>query len=293
MLYTLKNEHLTVTVNDMGAELWSITHRGAEYVWQGDATYWTGHAYNLFPICGRLTGGKYTWAGKEYEMNLHGFARKSQYTMVAQTDNSLTFRLETSEKSLAAYPFDFCLDLTYTLEGKTLRTAFHVTNRGGEAMPFAVGAHPGFNLPLGGEGCFEDWRLEFGCKKDDVRRFIMSDTCYLTRENSVPFEHMVDGKIIPLRHDLFDNDAFFLENVCRKVTLCSDKSDRSVTMEYPDMTYLGVWHAPKTEAPYVCIEPWTSLPDYDCEPGDFATKRDMMFLPAGQSYTNVFAITVS
>ena len=90
-----------------------------------------------------------------------------------------------------------------------------------------------------------------------------------------------------------DNDAFFLENVCKKVTLCSDKSDRSVTVEYPDMTYLGVWHAPKTEAPYVCIEPWTSLPDYDREPGDFATKRDMMFLPAGESYTNTFTITVS
>jgi galactose mutarotase-like enzyme len=146
-----------------------------------------------------------------------------------------------------------------------------------------VGAHPGFNLPLGGEGCFEDWRLEFGCKKDNVRRIIISKICYLLREASVPFEHIVDGKIIPLRHNLFDNGACFLENVCKKVTLCSDKSDRSVTVEYPDMTYLGIWHAPKTEAPYVCIEPWIGVPDYEGEPGDFAAKRDMIFLPLDEA----------
>ncbi|MBR7184121.1 MAG: aldose 1-epimerase family protein [Clostridia bacterium] len=293
MLYTIQNEHLTLTVNDMGAEIWSIVHRGAEYLWQGDPTYWSGRAYNLFPICGRLTEGKYTWQGKTYEMNLHGFARKSQYTMVAQTETSLTFRLETSEESLAVYPFDFCLDLTYTLEGKTIRTTFAVQNRGTEGMPFAIGAHPGFNLPLGGDGCFEDWRLEFACKKDNVRRFVLSDTRYLTREPCVPFEHIVDGKVIPLRHNLFDNDAFFLENVCKTVTLCSDKSDRSVTVHYPDMQYLGVWHAPQTEAPYVCIEPWYSLPAYDGEIDDFSTKRDMMVLDGGAKFESSFTITVA
>ncbi len=292
MLYTLKNEHLTVTVNDMGAELWSIIHRGAEYLWQGDSTYWSGHAYNLFPICGRLTDGKYTWRGKTYEIGCHGFARKTQYTMVEQTENSLSFRLTDDEKTRAIYPFAFSLTLTYTLEEKTVRTTFHVENKGDEPLPFAVGGHPGFHVPLGGEGSFDDWRLEFACAKDDLRQLIFSDTCYLTRNPSVPFPHLVAGKIIPLRHTLFDNDAFFLENPCRTVSLRSDKSDRAVTVSFPDMPYLGIWHAPKTEAPYVCIEPWVGMADYDGESGDFSTKRDMIKLGVGESYTNAFTITV-
>ena len=123
MIYTIENDKFSVSVDTSGAQLQSMYSKTTktEYIWQGDSKYWTGRAYNLFPICGRLTEGKYTWQGKTYEMNLHGFARKSQYTMVAQTENSLTFRLETSEQSLAVYPFDFCLDLTYTLEGKTIR----------------------------------------------------------------------------------------------------------------------------------------------------------------------------
>ena len=35
---------------------------------------------------------------------------------------------------------------------------------------------------------------------------------------------------------------------------------RRVTVSYPDMDYIGFWHATLTEAPYVCIEPWSSLP---------------------------------
>ena len=63
MNHVIENEALRVTVSSMGAEMISAVDKndGTEYVWQGDATYWTGHAYNLFPICGRLTEGKYTY----------------------------------------------------------------------------------------------------------------------------------------------------------------------------------------------------------------------------------------
>ena len=41
MIYTLENDSLKVQVNSHGGELWSIqTKDGAEYLWQGDETYW-------------------------------------------------------------------------------------------------------------------------------------------------------------------------------------------------------------------------------------------------------------
>ena len=100
IMITIKNDFLTASVDTVGAELVSLINKadGTEYLWQGDPTYWTGHAYNLFPICGRLWEGKYTYQGKTYDMNLHGFARKTAfalteqtYTLNLHTDCTLTF----------------------------------------------------------------------------------------------------------------------------------------------------------------------------------------------------------
>ena len=65
MLYSIENDRLRVEINDIGAELYSIKDKadGFEYLWQGDPQYWSGRAYNLFPICGRITEGRYTYKG--------------------------------------------------------------------------------------------------------------------------------------------------------------------------------------------------------------------------------------
>ena len=63
MLYTIENEQIRVEISDRGAEIMSIVGKksGHEYLWQGDAKYWASRATVLFPICGRLTEGKYTY----------------------------------------------------------------------------------------------------------------------------------------------------------------------------------------------------------------------------------------
>ena len=54
MLYTLQNDVLTVKVSDIGAEIHSVTRDGCEYIWVGDAAFWSSHAPWLFPVCGRF-----------------------------------------------------------------------------------------------------------------------------------------------------------------------------------------------------------------------------------------------
>lgn len=276
MLYTLKNDLLTVTLSDLGAEITSVRKNGTdcEYIWQGNPTYWSGRAPLLFPICGRLTEGRYTYEGKSYEMNIHGFARRSVFTAEETSDCYARFVLRPNGEMKKAYPFDFCLTVEYTLEGDRLSSSVTVANTGDTVMPATLGLHPGFNVPLD-SGSFEDWRLEFAdtCSPD---KLILSDTCYLTgRKEAFPLE---DGKRLPLRHSLFDNDAIFLSRPGEEISLRSDKSDRSVTFRFPGFPYLGFWHAPKSDAPYVCIEPWMGLPAYDGEVDDFGRKCDMMRL---------------
>ena len=55
MVIELKSEQLSVQFNSFGGALSSIKDaEGLEYLWQGDATYWSGQAPVLFPICGSL-----------------------------------------------------------------------------------------------------------------------------------------------------------------------------------------------------------------------------------------------
>ena len=291
MLYTIENEQIRVQVASRGAELQSsvLKSDGTEDLWQGDAKYWGDRALNLFPICGRLWEGKYTYRGRTYEMNIHGFAWTAELPVVKQEQDRISFRLVPDEAILAQYPFRFVLTITHTLVGASVMTSLHVENCGEQEMIFAVGAHPGFNVPLGGEGKFDDWYLEFE-QPAKAMSIVMSPACFLTEDaEPLPLE---DGKILRLRHDLFDNDALVLSDVCRAVTLKSAVSGRQVRMEYPQMGFLGIWHAPRTDAPYVCIEPWSGLPSYDGRVDDLESKRDMIRLPEGETYENTYVITV-
>lgn len=141
MEYILENEQLKVIVSDVGAEIRSIIGKktGTEYLWQGDPTYWAGRAPVLFPICGRLTEGKYTWKGQTYEMKLHGFARHSTFTAEKVSGEAVTFLLAANGETKKIYPFDFEFRMTYTLSGGTVECRYDVKNEQEEDLPFAVG----------------------------------------------------------------------------------------------------------------------------------------------------------
>ena len=291
MLYTLKNDQLTITISDLGAELMSVQCAGGcEYIWQGNPEYWTGRAPLMFPICGRLVGGVYTYGGKTYEMSTtHGFARSSTFSVEAMGDDTLRFMLNANEETKKIYPFDFCLTVEYRLSGNTLNCRVTVENPDGEQiLPATIGFHPGFNVPLDGKGSFEDWYLEFAnpCSPDEI---LMGETCFLTgKRRAYPLE---GGKIFRLRHSLFDIDGVFMSNLDRTVTLRSEKSDRFVRICFDDLRYLGVWHKPRTEAPYVCIEPWCGLPSFEGQIDDFAQKSDMFHIQPKAKQDVSYSIT--
>ena len=81
--------------------------------------------------------------------------------------------------------------------------------------------------------------------------------------------------------------------MARRVTLCSAKTNRSVTVTYPQMPYLGIWHMPHTDAPYVCIEPWASLPSRQDVVEELSCKSDLIHLAPGAKYENQWSITIT
>lgn len=290
MIYILENEQLRVKVSSLGAELQSIrrVEDGTEYLWQGDSQYWARRASNLFPVCGRLWENQYVYRGKTYAMGSHGFARGKEWEVIHQKATALTLQLKPDEETLDAYPFRFVLEMTYSLSEDSLAVTTIVRNEDDKEMVFSVGGHPGFNVPLTEDTVYEDYKLVFDAPCQPLQ-FICDENCFhLGKMTLFPLE---ESQILPLRHDLFDNDAIFLQNTCGGVTLCSDKTERSVHIAYPDSPYLGIWHTPRTEAPFVCLEPWVQSPSPAGRVDNLEDKADMISLAPDAAYRNTYTIT--
>lgn len=290
MLYTIENKTLKISVNTLGAELQSVYSKKTqtEYLWQGDEKYWKGRASNLFPVIGRLYGGKYTYDGQEYELGIHGFARQSEFTLTSRTATKLTFTLKESEETLKNYPFRFTLSISYVIEKNKLSCIYNVQNDDEKELVFTVGGHPGINVPFEKNDKFENYFLEFSENTKPVWH-TLSGSFMSGKVRSYP---MKKGVIMPLTHEILANDAIVLGKTSRKVTLKSKNSNKSVVFEYPDFKYLGVWQAAAPDTPYVCLEPWCSTPSTDGRPDRLDTKLDMTHLPVGKSDERRWMMTI-
>lgn len=286
----LDNGILRAEFGATGAELLSARMGGVEFVWGGDPAFWARRSPVMFPICGRLPGTVYSWLGREYSLGTHGFARKSRFDVVEKGSDRVRFELRDSPETRAAYPFEFALSVEYRMDGASLEASVEVSNPGGGTLPFATGFHPGFNVPLGGDGEFRDWEVAFDAPCDPDRVLFSGAGLQTGRRTAFP---LVDRVSMPLSHGMFDDDAVFLAGIPpanRAATLRSRRSSRSVRIEFHDFPYFGVWHSPRTEAPFVCLEPWAGLPSFDGVREDFASKSAMVRLPPGSSQTRRMAL---
>ena len=222
-------------------------------------------------------------------MGIHGFAAHSEFSVVEQGEHHVILSLSANNETRGCYPFDFTLDITYRLVQRTLEITYHVRNHSGDTMPFGIGGHPGFRVPLEDGEHFEDYYLEFStaCRPDRVG---FTPAVFLSGQDE-PYA-LQDGKYLPLSHDLFNEDAVILKNMCREVSLRSKRSRKHITVSYPQMPYLGIWHWPHTDAPYVCIEPWSSLPARQDVVEEFSCKSDLVHLLPGCTYKNTWTITI-
>lgn len=290
MNYAISNDVVSIVVSSRGAELRSISSSaGTRYLWDGDETYWPDCSPILFPFVGRLTKGQYRFRGTQYPMDIHGFARQMEFEEGERTRYSLELILRDTQETFKGYPFHFILKIKYTLIGETIQIRYHVENKSEETMYFGIGSHPGFRVPLEQGLEFSDYYLEFS-EKHTPARVGHTEQCFLNGTDTV-FE-LEGGDKLPLSHSLFDEDAIVLKHVAGSVVLKSDKGERSVTVTFPDLPYLGLWHAPRTEAPYLCIEAWSSLPSRQDIIEDFQCKSDLIRLHAHDCYETQWEITI-
>ena len=291
MNLTIGNKYITLKIDTLGAQMRSLQSAdGTEYLWQGDPAYWDGQAPNLFPFIGRLYEGKCSYEGKEFPMGIHGFAAAQEFEPVITEPDRVILELRDNEQTRKQYPVFFSYQIGYTLKENQVIITNRARNLDQKCMAFAIGGHPGFRVPIEPGEKFEDYSLQFA--HDCVpTRIGFSDQVLVNGQQWV--YRLKDNRTIPLSHDIFDDDAIILRDVDRKVKLSSSASTRSVTVEYPDFPCLGFWHMPHMDAPYVCIEPWTSLPARQDVVEELTQKSDLIHLNPGETFQTNWTVSVT
>ena len=282
-MIVLKSDQLNVEFQTLGGALSSIKDKeGVEYLWQGDPTYWSGQAPVLFPICGSVRNDTVLYdnedgSQKEGKIPRHGLVRKKDFTLVEQTDNSVTFAIEDDEEMYANYPYHFRLEITYTVTRKTIRTQYTIYNKESEkSMPYFIGGHPGFNCPLLDDEVYEDYYLEF--EKPETctvpKPFPETGMLDLKDRNS----WLNNQKEIDLNYDFFSYDAVTLDELeSRTVALRSRKHDKGLKLHFKEFPNLIVWST-LNKGPFIALEPWSGL-STSIEEGDrLEDKKDVKII---------------
>lgn len=290
MIYTLENENIRVVASSNGGELNSIKkiNDETEYLWNGDERYWKYHAPVLFPIVGKVNGGKYKIDGIEYELPQHGLARTREFKLIEKSESRIVFELQYDEETLKVYPFKFVLRIGYTLMEYGVETSYEVINKDNKDIYFSIGGHPAYMCPINQGESFEDYYFEFD-KVEKSSKILLNSNGLFTKNKEL---FMENSKELPLSIEIFKDDAIVFNDLkSNKISLKSRKSDKSVTMDFSGFPYLGLWTKP-TGAPFVCIEPWFGHADYEDFNGDFKDKEGINKLAVGKSFKAAYLVTV-
>ena len=287
----LSNETLRVEVSAHGAELQSIRKGDVEYLWQGDSRYWGRRSPVLFPIVGSVWEARYRVDGTEYQLGQHGFARDMDFTLVCATDTEVRYRLESSDETLAKYPYPFVLEIAYRLHGASIDVIWEVKNPSDKDMYFQIGAHPAFFYPdydpeKSGRGFFTFDRTEgIECIRIKEKGCVDAVTKW-------PLE-MPEG-VLKLEKDTFDaiDTIMVQDSQLKRVNMFKEDGTAWLSLSF-DAPVVGIWSPPGKVAPFICIEPWYGRCDRVGYEGEYKDKDWMNRLAPGEGFKSVYTIEIA
>lgn len=276
----IQNNQVTVVIDPQGAQLKSIFFQGREYLWQGNPASWDKRAPILFPVIGRMRDRQYDVNGVRYTIPPHGFANATLFAVTAQTDTAVVLTMESDAETRKMYPFDFKFSVSFALEGNKLVKHHLVENLGSGDLYYEVGGHDGFNVPFNEGEQMDDCSIRIpGIEAFSPYEFDEAVTLQpKSREIAAPH-----GRI-ELKPATYGIDCVILEDLPqRRAELLDGSGQLRLALDFPDMDYVTLWT--KTvdfDTNFICIEPWTTLPDADFVGRGLKEKAGIRRLAPGQ-----------
>lgn len=285
-LIAIGSEALSVEVATTGAELRSLKDAsGQQFLWQGDQTHWQQRAPLLFPVIGLPREGLVWFEGRAYPIERHGFAHGLTFEVVEQSGDAVRLQAIGNAATRLSFPYDFRLVVDYCVSASGLTIAATVINdERDRSMPFCLGFHPGFVWPLPGNTSKSAHVIEVASKATIKERRIASgslmgvgSTCH--------------GQELRLELDeaLFAPGAIILEDAQPLSISYRGPNGPAISIEPRNLAHLGIWS--KGQGQYVCIEPWSALPQSEDYLGDLSDRPDATNLAPGTE--TAFSMTVS
>lgn len=276
-MQTIENKFLSVEINELGAQLHRIFAKesGVDYLWDGNPAVWPKQAPNLFPSIGKTLNDHYLLNGQTYEMPHHGFVADEIFTAKKLAPNVVEMSVVANDRTKIFFPFDFEFKIRYELVGNSLKLEQSVHNLSGEEFSFSLGAHPGFNAPIAGDGAFEDYTLTFDPTVETMayHEIAFHDGFPYRSGRVIDLPDYQNGAIA-LNHPMFTKGLIILDqsNGLNGVTLSSKKSAHSVHVDFADFPQLCIWTKDIPEAQFICLEPFYGMPDEYTKPVELLEK---------------------
>ena len=145
----------------VGNETIPVLDASPQFAQGGDKP--SGHGIPiLFPFPNRIRAGRFTWNGKHYEIPesnasynsgnaIHGFCLDRPWRVANRGPDFVVgvFQLSRDAPDRASYwPADFRIEVRYTVRSASLRADFLIVNPSPQPLPWGLGTHPYFKLPL-------------------------------------------------------------------------------------------------------------------------------------------------
>lgn len=223
-------------------------------------------------------------------MGQHGFARDTEFELIAAGEDFVTYRLCADEESKKKYPFDFVLEITHRLENDCLSIEWTVKNVDDKEMYFTIGGHPAFNVNILPDTDFEDYSLVF---KEGIETlsYILIDAESGTALTDKTYKLELTNSKYALKKDMFDKDALIFDNgQIEWVGLALPNGKPYIALESKNFPNFGIWSKPG--APYVCLEPWCGRCDNKGFQGEISEKPGINTLKAGDVFKKSYDIIV-
>ena len=209
----------------------------------------------LFPSPGKLKDDAWAREGHAGKMKQHGFARNLPWTVSGSSTGegaSVTLTLLSSDETRAMYPWDFRVDLRFTLKRSTLRVEPRVTNTGKTRMPFGFGFHPYFRVA-------DKARARIPTKAtrgfDNVKK--------------------VEGPFTGFDFTASEIDLYLLDHGRTDAELVLDGEGKIHVRGSADFVRWVVWTVAGKD--YICLEPWT------CRADALNTGEQLLYVDPGET----------
>ena len=286
------------TIASVGASLRSLSHAGRDLIvpFEADELRPKSRGVTLAPWPNRIDGGRYTFAGVDYELPLteprrgnalHGLACWLDYQEIEHEESFVTLAAEIVPQE--GYPFRLLMRVRFELGENGLATTVTASNIGSDAAPYGTAPHP---YLVAGEGRVDDWSLELPA----------TEVLTVTEDRLIPIEVVdvvghaegaFDFRINRAIGDVFIDHAF--------TSLIADDSGRAV-VRVTTVDGSGVEMSWGDELPWVQLHT-ADLPDAEisrlglavepmtCPPDAFNSGVDLIVIEPGASSTASWLIT--